>query len=91
MPSQSGRMWSDERWMSSNGSISWRSSKQAAEHLGVSLSTLYKLVNDGEVVAYRPSRSLQFKLEDLDSYLEGTRVQPGDLDHLVRHQRRPAS
>lgn len=83
-------MWSDERRMSSNGSNAWRSAKQAAAYLGVSLSTLYRLVNDGAVGAYRPARSLQFKLEELDAYLDQTKVQPGDLDHLVLRRAKPS-
>lgn len=84
-------MWSDECHMSHNGDNVWKSASAAARHIGVSLGKLYKLVNDGELVAYKPSRSLRFLVEDLDDYLERKKVQPGDLDHLVQPRPRRSS
>lgn len=70
--------------MSRNGDNVWKSASAAAKHIGVSLTKLYQLVNDGELVAYKPSRSLRFQVDDLDDYLERKKVKPGDLDHLVQ-------
>jgi excisionase family DNA binding protein len=60
----------------------WKSSREAAHHLGISEATLYRLVDEGTIPAYRPTRSLRFRTTDLDAYLETARVQPGDLMHL---------
>lgn len=67
----------------------WLSTARAAEHLGIAKSSLYMLVCLGTIPAYRPtpgSRSVRFKVEDLDAYLESVRVQPGDLLHLLDDQ-----
>lgn len=60
----------------------WMSTDAATSYLGVSSATLYRLVDEGLLAAYRPSRSLRFRRSDLDAYLEAVRVQPGDLVHL---------
>lgn len=60
----------------------WLSTVDAAAHIGVEKKTLYKLVDDGVITAYRPSRSLRFRRADLDAYLESVRVRPGDITHL---------
>lgn len=64
----------------------WRSSSQAADYLGVSTRTLYRLANDGQVGGYRIGRVLRFLTGDLDEYLARVRLRPGDLDHLVQGQ-----
>ena len=74
--------------MASNGAAEWISSAKAAEHIGVALTTLYRLVDDGKIPAYRPGRSLRFRVSDLDAFLEETKVKPGELSHLVRHVRK---
>lgn len=60
----------------------WKSSREAARHLGISEATLYRLVDEDLIPAYRPTRSLRFRTADLDAYLESARVRPGDLMHL---------
>jgi excisionase family DNA binding protein len=62
--------------------IEWKSSREAAEYLGISENTLYRLIDEGLLPAYRPGRSLRLRTPDLDAYLERARVQPGDLAHL---------
>lgn len=53
-----------------------------AARLSVVARTVYRLVNNGELPAYRVSRMIRIRPEDLDRYLESQRIQPGDLDHL---------
>lgn len=60
----------------------WMSTDGATDYLGVSSATLYRLVDEGLVIAYRPSRSIRFRRSDLDAYLEAVRIKPGDLTHL---------
>ena len=48
----------------------WLSTDDAKRHIGVSAATLYRLVDEGLLPAYRPSRSLRFRRRDLDAYLE---------------------
>ena len=69
-----------------------------AARLSVVARTVYRLVNNGELSAYRVSRLIRIRPEDLDRYLESQRIQPGDLDHLctarptpIPHARTPTS
>lgn len=60
----------------------WMGSPAAAAYLGIKLRTLYKVINDGRLPAYKPARVFRVKRADLDAFLEATRIQPGSLDHL---------
>ena len=55
----------------------------AAERLGITTRTLYRLINDGEIAAYRLGRVLRLKVGDIDAYLESCRVQPGSIGNLA--------
>lgn len=48
--------------------------KTAANHLGISASTLYAMASRREVPFFRVGGKILFKQEDLDAYLEGCRV-----------------
>ena len=61
---------------------------EAAQYLGVSLRTFYKLVAAGELVPQRAGRSFRFDVDTLDAFLAAHRVQPGSLTHLVPPQQR---
>ena len=60
----------------------WLGVPAVAARLSVVARTVYRLVNNGELPAYRVSRMIRIRPEDLDRYLESQRIQPGDLDHL---------
>lgn len=49
-------------------------STQAARHLGVSRVSLYKLVEAGDLAAYRILSQLRFAQADLDEFLDRARV-----------------
>lgn len=61
---------------------SWLSTKEAAEVLGVTQRTLYRLIDDGQLVAYQIGRVIRVQGEDIESYLQRSRIAPGDLRHL---------
>ena len=87
--SPSGRMWSDECQMAQNEKVVWLSAKEAANRCGISLATLYQAINDGRVPAYQISRSIKLKELDVEEFVERSRIEPGALDHLVRHTTKP--
>ena len=58
------------------------STKEAAEHLGVTLRSLYRFIDEGQVPAYKFGRVIRLKEEDVDRYIEACRVAPGSLEHL---------
>jgi len=66
----------------SSDETEWLSSGAAAKRLGVTTRTLYRFVDDGELVAYRFGRVIRLKANDVDSYIESCRIEPGTLEHL---------
>ena len=62
--------------------IEWLSTKQASDRLGVTLRTLYRLIDDGQLPAYKIGRVIRLKADELESYIEGARIKPGTLEHL---------
>lgn len=65
----------------------WLGTQDAARHLGITPRTLYRLINEGEIPAYKLGRVLRIKQSDVDAFLESVRVQPGDLEHLYPAKR----
>jgi excisionase family DNA binding protein len=65
-----------------NDNIRWLGTTEAAERLGVVPRTLYRMIDEGQIAAYKMGRVIRVKESDLDTFLESTRVQPGELKHL---------
>lgn len=66
----------------------WLGTQDAARQLGITARTLYRLIDEGEIPAYKLGRVLRLKLTDVQSFLEASRVQPGDLEHLYPERKR---
>lgn len=64
------------------GDTRWLSTAEASERLGVTLRTLYRLVNEGRLPAYKIGRVIRLKEGDVDLFIESARIQPGTLAHL---------
>lgn len=62
--------------------IRWMSTKEAASHLGVTLRSLYRFIDEGAVPAYRFGRVIRLKEEDVEGFIEHCRIEPGSLEHL---------
>jgi excisionase family DNA binding protein len=62
--------------------IRWMSTKEAAEHLGVTLRSLYRFIDEGSLAAYKFGRVIRLKGEDVDRFIEACRIEPGSLEHL---------
>lgn len=62
--------------------IRWMSTKAAAEHLGVNLRTLYRFIDEGDLAAYKFGRVIRLKEDDVDAFVERSRIAPGTLEHL---------
>ncbi len=63
----------------------WLSAPEAAAALGLTLRTVYSIIDAGDLTAYKFRRVLRIKRADLDDYMERSRVNPGDLAHLYPH------
>lgn len=68
-------------------SPSWLSVQSAAAELEVTTRTIYRFINDGKLAAYRIGRVYRIKRSDLEDFLDGAALQPGDLSHLVHDNR----
>ena len=65
-----------------NTSIRWLSTKEASEYLGVNLRTLYRFIDEGDLVAYKFGRVIRLQASDVDKFIESSRIVPGTLEHL---------
>jgi excisionase family DNA binding protein len=62
--------------------IRWMSTREASERLGVTLRTLYRFIDGGELPAYKMGRVIRLKADEVDTFIESTRIAPGSLEHL---------
>lgn len=62
--------------------ITWLSTAEAARHLGITPRTLYRFIDQGEIPAFRFGRVIRLKLQDVDEFIEASKIQPGTLEHL---------
>ena len=61
------------------GTLLWLSTAEAAKRIGVTSRTLYRLINAGDVVAYRFGRVIRLKVVDVGQFIESSRIVPGSL------------
>lgn len=62
--------------------VEWLSTKEASARLGVTLRSLYRFIDGGELAAYKFGRVIRLKEDDVDRFIEACRIAPGDLEHL---------
>jgi len=62
--------------------IRWLSTNEAASRLGVSLRTLYKFIDEGQLPAYKFGRVIRLQQEEVDTFITSARIEPGTLEHL---------
>jgi excisionase family DNA binding protein len=62
--------------------IIWMSTPSAAEYLGVNTRTVYRLIDEGELPAYKFGRVIRLQEADVVAFIERSRIAPGSLEHL---------
>ncbi len=62
--------------------IRWMSTKEASERLGVTLRTLYRFLDEGQLAGYKFGRVIRLKEGDVETFIEASRIVPGTLEHL---------
>jgi excisionase family DNA binding protein len=62
--------------------IEWLSTKEASERLGITLRSLYRFIDEGDLVAYKFGRVIRIQEKDVVRFIEESRIAPGSLDHL---------
>lgn len=60
----------------------WLSTTEVRDRLGITLRTLYRLIDEGQIPAFKIGRVIRMKEEDVDAFLERSRIAPGTLEHL---------
>jgi excisionase family DNA binding protein len=71
--------------------IQWMGTREACERLGVTLRTLYRFIDEGQLPAYKMGRVIRLQSAELDAFIERMRIQPGSLEHLYPEPRSSAN
>lgn len=71
--------------------IEWLSTKEAARRLGITPRTLYRLIDEGQIPAYKFGRVIRLQQSEVDEFISGAKIQPGDLEHLYPHADAPSN
>jgi len=56
--------------------------REACERLGVTLRTLYRFIDEGQLPAYKMGRVIRLQSADIDAFIDRMRIAPGSLEHL---------
>jgi excisionase family DNA binding protein len=64
------------------GPINWLSTKEASERLGITLRSLYRFIDEGDLAAYKFGRVIRIQEDDVERFIEASRILPGSLEHL---------
>lgn len=67
--------------------IRWMGTRDACERLGVTLRTLYRFIDEGQLPAYKMGRVIRVQEGDIDAFIERMRIVPGTLEHLYPEPR----
>jgi len=62
--------------------IHWMGTREACERLGVTLRTLYRFIDEGQLPAYKMGRVIRVQAADVDDFIRRMRIEPGTLEHL---------
>jgi hypothetical protein len=72
----------DEASVDTHAPIIWMSSGEAADALGLRTRTLYRLIDEGQLPAYRFGRVIRLRRDEIEAFIDRCRIAPGSLDHL---------
>lgn len=62
--------------------IQWMGTREACERLGVTLRTLYRFIDEGQLPAYKMGRVIRVQATDIEDFIRRMRIEPGTLEHL---------
>ena len=71
--------------------IRWLSTKEASELLGVTLRSLYRFIDEGDLVAYKFGRVIRIQQTDVEKFIRASRIAPGSLEHLYPEIKRASN
>jgi len=62
--------------------IRWMSTRETSARLGVTLRTLYRFIDEGQIPAYKLGRVIRLQESDVEAFIAASRIEPGALEHL---------
>lgn len=62
--------------------ITWIGTKDAASQLGLTIRSLYRAIDEGRLPAYKLGRVIRLKQNEIDAFIESSRIEVGTLGHL---------
>jgi excisionase family DNA binding protein len=65
----------------------WMGTPAVAEYLGVNPRTVYRLIDEGELPAYKFGRVIRLRERDVADFVARSRIAPGALEHLYPESR----
>ncbi|HUR05879.1 MAG TPA: helix-turn-helix domain-containing protein [Nonomuraea sp.] len=68
--------------MTSSAGDKWLRVPALAKQLGVTIPTLYRILDSGQLPAYKIGRVLRLRRMEVMAYVERCRITPGSLGHL---------
>lgn len=71
--------------------ITWMSTGEAAKRLGVTVRTLYRLIDESQLPAYKFGRVIRLQRQQVEAFIESSRIAPGSLEHLYPESRKEIS
>ena len=71
--------------------INWLGTAEAARRLGIGARTLYRLIDEGQIPAYKFGRVIRLQEHEVDAFIEAARIKPGTLEHLYPESKSDAS
>lgn len=71
--------------------IHWMSTAEAASRLGVTARTLYRLIDEGHLPAYKFGRVIRLQRAEVDNFIAQSRIRPGTLEHLYPEAKKESS
>lgn len=67
--------------------VKWIGTPEACARLGVTLRTLYRFIDEGQLPAYKMGRVIRLQEHEVEEFIERTRIAPGTLEHLYPEAR----
>ncbi len=62
--------------------IEWLGTREACDRLGVTLRTLYRFIDEGQLPAYKMGRVIRVQATDITDFISRMKIEPGTLEHL---------
>ena len=60
----------------------WIGTPEACARLGVTLRTLYRFIDSGQLPAYKMGRVIRLRAHEVEEFIQSARIAPGTLEHL---------